>query len=177
MFTVKQIDKLAFIGTVVSAAGSAVASGNGWTRTAVATGCIAALIPIINRWTSSHLIFAPRVLSTRQATALKAAFRNGPSFSLWLNHNREEGESAAFHAQLTAALQGAGLVVNYYGGLTNATTGIEISGPDVPEKRQLITAFKAARIKFTNVYYADAPASEHSPLNTVGISVSIGRRF
>lgn len=177
MSTVKLIDRFAFIVAVSSASVSAVAGGYGWTRTAVASGCIAAVIPIINRWTSGHLTFAPRVLSNKQAAALQAELRNGPSFSLWLNHNREEGEPAAFHAQLNDALKAAGLDVKWYGGLTNATSGIEIGGPDIPEKILIMKAFKAAKIKFTNVQYSDAPASEHSPLNTVGVSVSIGTRF
>jgi hypothetical protein len=108
---------------------------------------------------------------------LKVALQNGPSFSIWLNHNREEGESAAFHAQLNEALKAAGLDVKWFGGLTNSISGIEISGPDIIEKRRLMKAFKAAKIKFTNVQYTDTPASDHNPLNTVGVSVSIGRRF
>lgn len=177
MTTVKQIDRLAFFVTVASATVSAVAGGYGWPRIAVASGCIAAVIPIINRWASGHLTFAPRVLSDRQAVALQSALRNGPSFSLWLNHNREEGEPAALHAQLNRALTESGLDVKWYGGLTNAICGIEISGPDTPEKIRVMRAFKAAKIKFTNVQYTDAPASENSPLNTVGVSMSVGRRF
>lgn len=72
---------------------------------------------------------------------------------------------------------GGGLDVKWYGGLTNAICGIEISGPESPEKIRIMKAFKAAKIKFTNVQYTDAPASEHSPLNAVGVSVSIGRSF
>lgn len=173
----KLVDKLAFVGTVASAAVSAVAGGNGWTRTAVASGCLAAAIPIVNRWSSARLAFAPRMLSEKQVRVLKNQLGTGPGFSLWLNHNREEGEPAALHAQFNDALTAAGLDVKWYGGLTNSITGIEISGPDIPEKKRIMKAFRAAKINFTNVFYGDAPSNEHSPLNTAGVSVSIGRRF
>ncbi|MDN7905230.1 hypothetical protein QZM18_14040 [Burkholderia diffusa] len=177
MSSVKFLDKLAFIVSVSSGTVAAVAGGYSWTRTAIAAGCIAAVTPIINRWTSGKLAFAPRMLSTRQAAALQTELRKGPSFSLWLNHNRHEDEPAAFHAQLYDALTAAGLDVKWFGGLTNSTTGIEVGGPDIPEKVRIMNALKSAKIKFTNVQYTDAPASEHSPLNTVGVSISIGKRF
>ncbi|MDE1006524.1 MAG: hypothetical protein OSB38_12745 [Paraburkholderia fungorum] len=177
MSTVKFLDKLAFIVSVSSGAVAAVAGGYSWTRTAVAAGCIAAVTPIINRWTSGRLAFAPRMLSTRQVAALQTELRKGPSFSLWLNHNRQEGEPAAFHAQLYDVMKAAGLDVKWFGGLTNSITGIEVSGPDISEKVRIMNALKSAKIKFTNVQYTDAPASEHSPLNTVGVSISIGKRF
>jgi hypothetical protein len=63
-----------------------------------------------------------------------------------------------------------------FGGLTNATNGIEISGPDMPEKARIMKAFKAASIKVTNVIYTDAPANDARPLNSVGVCVSIGKR-
>jgi hypothetical protein len=173
----KFVDKFAFAISVTSGVVAAFAGGYGWTRTAVVAGCFAAIAPIINRWTSAQLTFAPRVLSDRQSAVLKAELSKGPSFSIWLNHNRQEGESAAFHAQLNEALKDAGLDVKWFGGLTNATTGIEIGGPDIPGKAQIMKAFKTAKIKFTNVIYTDAPASEHSPLNSVGVCVSIGKRF
>jgi hypothetical protein len=109
--------------------------------------------------------------------ALQAEIRKGPSFSLWLNHNRHEGEPAAFHAQLNDTFKAAGLDVKWFGGLTNSITGIEVGGPDIPEKARVMKALKAAKISFTNVQYVDAPASDASPLNTVGVSVSIGSRF
>lgn len=177
MSAVKLLDKLAFIVSVSSGAVAAVAGGYSWKRTAVAAGCIAAVTPIINRWTSGQLVFATRMLSAKQVATLQTELRKGPSFSLWLNHNREEGEPAAFHAQLHDAMKAAGLDVKWFGGLTNAITGIEVSGPDIPEKVRIMNAFKSAKIKFTNVDYTDAPASEHSPLNTVGVSISIGKRF
>lgn len=177
MSAIKLLDKLAFIVSVSSGAVAAIASGYSWTRTAVVAGCIAAVTPIINRWTNGRLAFARRTLSTRQVAALQAELRKGPSFSLWLNHNRHEGEPAAFHAQLCEAMKSAGLDVKWFGGLTNAITGIEVGGPDIPEKVRVMNALKAAKIKFTSVQYTDAPASEHSPLNSVGVSVSIGNRF
>lgn len=177
MSTVKFTDKLAFIVSVSSGIVAAVAGGYSWTLTAVVAGCIAAVTPIINRWTSGRLAVAPRMLSTRQVAALQTELRKGPSFSLWLNHNRQEGEPAAFHAQLCDAMKAAGLDVKWFGGLTNSITGIEVSGPDIPEKVRIMNALKSAKIKFANVQYTDAPASEHSPLNTVGVSISIGTRF
>lgn len=177
MSLAKFVDRFAFGISVTSGVVAALSGGNGWTRTAVASGCLAATAPIVNRWTSAQLTFAPRTLSNRQSAVLKTELRRGPSFSIWLNHNLEEGEPAALHAQLNEVLKDAGLDVKWYGGLTNATTGIEISGPDIPEKARIMKAFKAAKIKFTNVFYTDAPASEHSPLNSVGVCVSIGKRF
>lgn len=177
MSAVKFLDKLAFIVSVSSGAVAAVAGGYSWTWTAVAAGCIAAVTPIVNRWTSGRLAFAPRMLSTRQVAALQTELRKGPSFSLWLNHIRQEGEPAAFHAQLCDAMTAAGLDVKWFGGLTNSITGIEVGGPDIPEKARIMNALKSAKIKFTNVQYTDASASEHNPLNTVGVSISIGKRF
>lgn len=177
MTLAKFVDRFAFAISVVSGVVAAFAGGYGWTRTAVASGCLAAIAPIVNRWASGRLTFAPRALSKRQSEILKKALREGPRFSIWLNHNRMEGEPAAFHAQLHQALNDAGLDVKWFGGLNNATTGIEISGPEILEKARLMKAFKAAKIKFTNVVYTDAPATEHSPLNSVGVCVSIGSRF
>lgn len=177
MSAVKLIDKIAFIVSVSSGTVAAVAGGYSWTRTAVAAGCIAAVTPIISRWTSQRLVFAPRMLSAKQAAALQTELRKGPSFSLWLNHNCQEGEPAAFHAQLYDAMKAAGLDVKWFGGLTNSITGIEVSGPDIPEKDRVMSALKLAKIKFNNVHYTDALASEHSPLNTVGVSISIGKQF
>jgi hypothetical protein len=173
----KFVDRFAFAISVLSGVVAAFAGGYGWTRTAVLAGFLAAVAPIVNRWTSGRLAFAPRVLSDRQSAALKAELRMGPSFSIWLNHNRHEGEPAAFHAQLYEALKEAGLDVKWFGGLTNATTGIEIGGPDIPDKAQIMKAFTAAKIKFTNVVYYDAPSNAASPLNSVGVCVSIGSRF
>lgn len=173
----KFVDKFAFTISVTSGVVAALAGGYGWIRTAVVAGCLAAIAPIVNRWTSARLAFAPRVLSDLQCAVLKAELSKGPSFSIWLNHNRQEGEPAAFHEQLNAALKDAGLDVKWYGGLTNATTGIEIGGPDIPEKARIMKAFRTAKIKFTNVTYTDAPASEHNPLNSVGVCVLVGKRF
>ena len=177
MSLAKFVDRFAFAISVTSGVVAAFAGGHGWTRTAVASGCLAAIAPIVNRWTGARLTFAPRALSNRQSAILKTALREGPRFSIWLNHNRMEGEPAAFHAQLHEALKDAGLDVKWFGGLNNSTTGIEISGPDIPEKARIMKAFKAAEIKFTNIIYTDAPATEHSPLNSVGVCVSIGKRF
>lgn len=173
----KFVDWFAFAISVLSGVVAAFAGGYGWTRTAVLAGCLAAVAPIVNRWTGGRLAFAPRVLSSRQIAALKAELRKGPGFSIWLNHNRHEGEPSAFHAQLYEALKEAGLDVKWFGGLTNAITGIEIAGPDISDKARIIKAFKAANIKFTNVVYTDAPSSAGSPLNSVGVCVSIGKRF
>jgi hypothetical protein len=176
MSTLRLIDNVAFAITVLSASVSAVAGGSGWTVTAVVSGCIAAVVPILNRWSTGRLSTAPRALTAKQIAVLQAELRKGPTFSLWLNHNREEGEPSAFHAQMLDVFKGAGLDVKWFGGLTNVISGIEISGPDSAEKNVVMNALKAAKIKFTNVHYADAPASQHSPLNTVGVSVSIGRQ-
>lgn len=173
----KFVDWFAFAISVLSGVVAAFAGGYGWTSTAVLAGSLAAIAPIVNRWTSGRLAFAPRVLSGRQSAALKAELSKGPSFSIWLNHNRHEGEPAAFHAQLYEALKEAGLDVKWFGGLTNAITGIEISGPDIPDKARIMKAFKAAKIKFTNVVYNDAPSNAASPLNSVGVCVLIGKRF
>lgn len=177
MSALKFLDKLAFIVSVSSGTVAAFAGGYSWTKTSVVAGCIAAVTPIINRWTSGRLTFAPRTLSTRQVATLQTELREGPSFSLWLNHNRKEGESAAFHAQFNDAMMAAGLNVKWFGGLTNTTTGIEVSGPNIPEKMRIMKALKSAKIKFTNVEYTDAPADENQPFNTVCVSVSIGNRF
>lgn len=72
MLAVKFLDKLAFIVSVSSGAVAAIAGGCSWTQTAVVAGCIAVVTPILNRWTSGRLAFAPRMLSTRDGVQNKS---------------------------------------------------------------------------------------------------------
>jgi hypothetical protein len=52
----------------------------------------------------------------------------GAAFKVWVAHNWQEAEPAAFHAQICNASKAGGLEIMCFGGMSNSTTGIELSG-------------------------------------------------
>lgn len=163
------MDRLAFIVTVIAGAIAAVAGWYSWQITAVVAGCTAAVVPIINRLTAKR-IAGPRSLSPRQRNTLIESLRSSPTFELWVSHNMEEAEPSALHAQLIETLSSAGLETKWYGGMTNKTIGLQISGEPSLEKARLMKAFKLARIPFQEVIFTDATS-----FNGVGIWIGQNR--
>jgi hypothetical protein len=173
MSAIQFIDRFAFTTTVVSASVAAAAGGFGWTQTAVISGCIAAIAPILNRIATNRAL-APlqvRVLTPKQCAKIAAKLREGTPFKVWVAHNRHEAEPAAYHAQFCEALKAGGLDITGFGGMTNTTIGIEVSGPETPDKRRLMSALDAAGCKYQPVVFADDPQSERH-----GIALWIGVR-
>ncbi len=162
MGAIQFFDRVAFAASVVSASVSAAAGGYGWTKTAVVSGCIAALAPIVNRIASNRAVASikPRVLKPKQCREIAETLREGPPFKVWVAHNRQEAEPAAYHAQFCEALKAGGLDITWFGGMTNTTVGVEVSGPETPEKRRLMSALDAASVKYQAVVLIDDPESK-----------------
>ena len=110
-----------------------------------------------NRLEELRRNLAPRRLSIEQARTIANAVAAGPSFRVQVAHNRHEAEPAAFHAQMVDALKAGGLEVVWFGGMTNATAGIEVSGSNGAEKLLLMSALHAAQVAFTPVHFTDDP--------------------
>jgi len=112
----------------------------------------------------------PRSLTVKQQATIADALKAGPAFKVWVAHNRHEAEPRAFHEQICAALRLGGLDVQWYGGMTNSTVGIEVAGEDSAEKERLMKALQAARVKFLNVKITGDTE------NRWGLSIWIGVR-
>lgn len=155
------VDLVAFCITIAAGILAALAGGLGLTRTAVAAGCIAVVAPIVNRIATTSQQKAllrqlgPRSLSSGQRRQLVELLRVGPSFELWVAHNRHEAEPTQFQKQISDALSEAGLKTKYFGGMNNSTVGVEISGDTSPEKTRLMNAFAGARIPFLEIRFTD----------------------
>lgn len=173
MSVIKFFDRVAFATTIVSALVSAAAGGYGWTKTAVVSGCIAAIAPIMNRIASNRALtpLQARALTPKQSLKIAKKLREGPPFKVWLAHNRHEAEPAAYHAQFCEALKAGGLDITCFGGMTNTTIGVELSGPETPDKQSLMSALDAAGVKYQPVVFTDDPQSER-----YGIALWIGVR-
>jgi hypothetical protein len=173
MSALQFLDRFAFGITVISASVSAAAGGYGWTKTAVVSGCIAALAPIVNRIASNRALtpFQPRTITQKQHDNIVQALRDGTSFKVWVAHNRHEAEPAAYHAQVCEALKAGGLDITWFGGMTNSTVGVELSGPEGPDKQRLMSALSGAGVKYQPVIFTDDPQNERH-----GIAVWIGVR-
>lgn len=162
MNLLKIIDRAAFSITVAAGAVAAMAGGFNWPRTAVVAGCIAVIAPIVNRMTTARqqtvLLdqLGPRSLSTKQRERLIGSLRTGAPFQLWVAHNRQEAEPSHFHKQIFDAFKEAGLNTQWFGGMTNTTVGIEISGDPSAEKTRLMDAFTAANIPFLPIEFTDS---------------------
>lgn len=173
MGAIQVFDRVAFAATVVSASVSAAAGGYGYTKTAIISGCIAAIAPIVSRIASNRAM-APlqaRTITPKQTQKIAEKLREGPPFKVWVAHNREEAEPAAYHAQFCEALTAGGLEITWFGGMTNTTIGVELSGPETPDKSRLMSALNAAGVKYQPVIFADDPQSERH-----GIALWIGVR-
>lgn len=173
MSAIQRLDRVAFAITVVSALVAAAAGGYGWTTTAIISGCIAAIAPIVNRIASNRAL-APlqaRTLTQKQCAKLAEKLREGPSFKVFVAHNRHEAEPAAYHAQFCEALKTGGLQITWFGGMTNTTVGIELSGPETQDKQRLMSALDAANVKYLPVVFTDDPECKRN-----GIALWIGVR-
>lgn len=173
MNAIQFFDRVAFVTTVLSASVSAAAGGYGWTKTAVVSGCIAAMAPIVNRIANNRALtpLLPRALTPKQCLKIAEKLREGPPFKIWVAHNRHEAEPAAYHAQLCDVLKAGGLDISWFGGMTNTTIGVELSGPETDEKQRLMSALDAASVKYQPIVFTGDPQSERH-----GIALWIGVR-
>lgn len=174
MNAIHLLDRIAFGITVVSALVSAAAGAYGWTNVAVISACIAAVAPIVNRIASNRTM-APlqaRSLTQRQRDKIVEVLRQGTPFKVWIAHNRHEAEPAAYHAQFCEALKEGGLDITWFGGMSNSTLGVEVSGPETPDKQQLMKALDAAGVKYQPVVFSDDPQCKQH-----GVAIWIGVRF
>ncbi|WP_144410313.1 hypothetical protein [Chromobacterium vaccinii] len=159
MDKIQLLDRVAFATAVISASISALAGGYGWTKTAVISGCIAAIAPIANRIISNRVL-APlqaRVLTPKQSQKITTKLLEGGPFKVFVAHNRHEAEPAMYHAQFCEALKAGGVEITWFGGMSNTTIGIELSGPETPDMRRLMDALDAAGIKYQLIVFTDAP--------------------
>ncbi|UJM87388.1 hypothetical protein [Rhodanobacter denitrificans] len=173
MSAIQFLDRVAFVTTVLSASVSAAAGGYGWTKTAVVSGCIAAMAPIVSRIANNRELtpLRPRALTPKQSLKIAEKLREGPPFRVWVAHNRHEAEPAAYHAQVCEALKAGGLDITWFGGMTNTTMGVELSGPETSDKRRLMSALDAAGVNYQPVVFTDDPQSERH-----GVALWIGVR-
>lgn len=97
----------------------------------------------------------PRKLLEQQRAIIVSTLEPLPSFNITVSHNRHEAEPAAYHAQIVEALKAGGLDVTWFGGMTNSTVGIEISGPDGGDKSAVMSAFSTAGVPFLPIQFTD----------------------
>lgn len=173
MSAIKIIDRLAFSATIVSGAVAAISGGFGWAKTAIVSGCLAALFPILNRIASNRAFapFEPRTLTLSQRNKISKILRQGPTFDVWVAHNRQEAEPSAYHAKLCEALKDGGINVNWFGGMSNNSVGLELSGPENSDKARLCAALDAARVKYQPIILADDTENKR-----FGIALWVGVR-
>ena len=173
MNAIQLLDRLAFSVAVVSASIAAAAGGYGWTKTAVISGCIAAIAPIVNRIASNRALapLQPRIITPKQYETISAALKEGAPFKVWVAHNRHEAEPSAYHAQVCEALKAGGIDTAWFGGMTNSTVGVELSGPEGLDKQRLMIALSAAGVKYQPVIFTDDPQNERH-----GVALWIGVR-
>ena len=161
-----RLDVGAFVLSVAAGSTAAVAGWRHWSGLALFAGCVAVIAPIVNRVIAGRQqkalleLLGPRRLSAEQRRRLISSLKAGPTFSVWVAHNRREAEPSQLHNQIYQALAEAGLQAKWFGGMNNATVGIEISGPPSPDKTRLMDAFTAAAIPFLPIEFSD-PSGEH----------------
>ena len=126
-------------------------------RKRMAQEAAATATPIVNRFATSRLDrdlmsqLEARSLTPKQREQLVQALEGQARMSIWACHNRHEAEPSAFQRQVPEALEVPGHKAKYFGGMTNAQAGIEISGDPAPEKKLLMAALAGAAIPFTNI--------------------------
>lgn len=99
----------------------------------------------------------PRRITEKQAHLLCTALSGAEVFPIGVNHNRHEAEPSCYSEEIRAALRRANFEPSWSGGMTNSTIGVEISGPDCPDKRRLIAALAFAQIDHLNIQLSDDP--------------------
>jgi hypothetical protein len=156
---VKISDQLAFYACVLGGTTGAIATIINEPLVAGLGCALAAIAPIVNRIVSGRILLqlGPRSLTKMQRKILIEKLRAGSLFTLWVAFNRHEAEPSEYRRQIDEAFTEAGLQTQYFGGMSNSTKGIEISGQPSAEKVLLMSAFSAARIPFVDVLFTDAP--------------------
>ncbi len=111
---------------------------------------------------------ASRSLTNEQIEAMRLSLSSVDRFSLTVAHNRREAEPETIFQQIYGLFKEMGFDTGYYGGMTNTTRGIEVSGPDGPEKQAVMNAFNAGGVDFLPIYFSDDEAGAR------GIEVWVG---
>ncbi len=172
---VQTIERVVFWISVAAGLSAAIAGGYGWTKTAIATGCLAAFAPIVSRVITAReraallAQLADRILTEQQAANLISVLKQGEPFDVWICCNRHEVEPARFHGEITAAFRSAGFEPKFFGGMTNATVGIEVAGNATEEKGRILAALSSARIPHVNVEFSDDPNGHWGPSIWIGV--------
>lgn len=109
-----------------------------------------------------------RRLSPHQKSTIAQTLSSGIIFPIRVNHNRHEAEPAAFSDDLRDALTMATFAPGWFGGMTNSTVGIEVSGTQSEEKSRLLLALSNAEIDHLNVTFSDDPEGRR------GIEIWVG---
>ena len=90
---------------------------------------------------------ADRHLSAEQSAILAKDLATLPH-GLWISHDRQNPEAAAFHAEIFAAFEAAGIKPKWFGGINSRVVGILVTGKDTRAKRHLIGALRKANLSF-----------------------------
>lgn len=176
--TLVGLERVVFWISVAAGLSAAVAGAYGWSKIAVATGCLAAVAPIVARFLSARersILLAQlvdRSLTEDQASRLIAVLKQGKPFEVWICCNRREVEPVRFHGEMTSAFRQAGFEPKYFGGMTNTTVGVEVAGHPTEEKERLMAALVAAGVPHENVFLSDDPQGLWSPSIWIGIKPS-----
>lgn len=132
---------------------AAVTGGLGLLEAAVASGCIAAVSPVIGQIASNRLRRAakaasdarvaaaeqvlhdlrqrlgPRHITPEQTATIAQLLNSVPPFAVGVNHNRQEVEQSEYSEQIRAALRAGGVEAGWFGGATNATQAWRSADP------------------------------------------------
>ena len=118
-----------------------------------------------------------RSLTQRLRDKIVEVLRQGTPFKVWIAHNRHEVEPAAYHAQFCEALKEGGLDITWFGGMSNSTIGVEVTGPETPDKQRLMKALDAAGVRYQPVVFRDDPQGEqHFQKSCIGIRLMCASR-
>lgn len=115
-----------------------------------------------------HQKLMPRRLTAEQMSEIASGLKAIQPFKVTVSHNRHEAEQKEIHGQLCDALRDGGLDVTWFGGMTNSTSGIEISAPDNADKKLLMAILQKAGLSFLNVNFTDDPEGKR------GVEIWVG---
>ena len=120
-----------------------------------------------------QLKLLPRKLTEEQINSIVADLKTIAPFRIGVAHNRHEAEPKIIHEQLCSALKAGGMEISWFGGMTNTTVGIEISGPPNQDKHNIMAIFAKAGVKFLDVTFSDDPEGKRGVEIWVGVHPGI----
>lgn len=94
---------------------------------------------------------ADRDLTEEQIRSLQEALKGAPEFEIWLAFNEEDAEATSFRHQLDRAFRSSGVETKYFSGLNPAVVGLNLSGPEGPEKELVVTALERAGLRVRRI--------------------------